>query len=49
MQNRTFTTDTDRYVRCIEISKRIRWDINEDVIRGLKFDFSQKFLPDDPH
>lgn len=38
--------DTERYARCIETSKRIRWDIDRDVIRGRKFDFSRKFLPD---
>lgn len=40
------TADTQRYARCIETSKRIRWDINEDVIRGRQFDFNKKFLPD---
>lgn len=39
-------TDTNRYAKCIEVSKRIRWDIDRDVIRGRKFDFSKKFLPD---
>jgi len=39
-------TDTHRYARCIEVSKRIRWDIERDVVRGRKFDFSRKFLPD---
>jgi hypothetical protein len=34
------------YARCIEASKRIRWDIDRDVIRGRSFDFSRKFLPD---
>ncbi|UCF02448.1 MAG: hypothetical protein JSV14_01980 [Deltaproteobacteria bacterium] len=34
------------YAKCIEISKRVRWDIDKDVIRGREFDFSQKFLPD---
>ena len=34
------------YAKCIEISKRVRWDIDEDVIRRREFDFSQKFLPD---
>jgi len=38
--------DTKRYAKCIEVSKRIRWDIDRDVIRGRKFDFSKKFLPD---
>jgi hypothetical protein len=43
------TTDartTQRYAKCIEASKRIRWDIDRDVIRGRKFDFDKKFLPD---
>ncbi|MFO1311035.1 MAG: hypothetical protein U1F41_03115 [Burkholderiales bacterium] len=35
-----------RYAKCIEVSKRIRWDIDRDVIRGRQFDVSQKFLPD---
>jgi hypothetical protein len=34
------------YAKCIEISKRVRWDIDKDVIRGRVFDLSQKFLPD---
>jgi hypothetical protein len=46
MQTDTYSIETDRYARCIEISRRIRWDIDEDVIRGRKFDFGQKFLPD---
>ena len=36
---------SDRYARCIQTSKRVRWDI-EDVIRGRKFDTAHKFLPD---
>lgn len=46
MQTAELTTDTSRYARCIDISKRVRWDIDKDVIRGRTFDFSQKFLPD---
>jgi hypothetical protein len=38
--------DTRRYAKCIEVSKRIRWEIDRDVIRGRRFDFSRKFLPD---
>jgi len=38
--------DIDRYAKCIEVSRRVRWDIDTDVIRGRSFDFSQKFLPD---
>jgi hypothetical protein len=34
------------YAKCIEISKRVRWDIDKDVIRGREFDLSQKFLPE---
>jgi hypothetical protein len=37
---------TQRYAKCIETSKRIRWDIDRDVIRGRRFDFGKKFLPD---
>jgi len=34
------------YAKCIEISKRARWDIDKNVIRGREFDFLKKFLPD---
>ena len=37
---------SDRYARCISASKRIRWDIDRDVIRGRQFDFTKKFMPD---
>ncbi|MGD2128448.1 MAG: hypothetical protein PVJ17_04050 [Lysobacterales bacterium] len=36
----------DRYARCVEVSRRVHWDIDEDVIRGREFDYGQKFLPD---
>jgi hypothetical protein len=39
-------TDANRYARCVATSKRIRWDIDRDVIRGRKLDFTKKFLPD---
>ena len=38
------TTDSSRYAKCIEVSKRIRWDTDRDVIRGRQFDFTKKFL-----
>ncbi|HSA89557.1 MAG TPA: hypothetical protein VLF42_06605 [Burkholderiales bacterium] len=38
--------DTRRYAKCIEVSKRIRWDIDQDVIRGRTFDLARTFLPD---
>ena len=37
---------TARYAKCIEVGKRVRWDIERDVIRGRRLDFDQKFLPD---
>lgn len=40
------SVDTARYAKCIEVSKRIRWDIDNDVFRGRRFDFSKKFLPE---
>jgi len=43
---RTFAATTERYAKTIEVSKRIRWDIDKDVIRGRKFDFTSKFMPD---
>jgi hypothetical protein len=37
--------DTERYANCINVSKRIRWEIEKDVIRGRQFDMRKKFLP----
>jgi hypothetical protein len=39
-------SDADRYARCVETSKRVRWDIDTDIIRGRRFDAADKFLPD---
>jgi hypothetical protein len=38
--------ETHRYAKCIEVSKRVRWEIERDVIRGRSFDLDSKFLPD---
>ncbi|MFQ5509056.1 MAG: hypothetical protein ACE5FN_06945 [Leptospirillia bacterium] len=38
--------NTDGYARCIEASRRVRWEIEEDVIRNRRLDISRKFLPD---
>ena len=46
MQTMQQTATTNRYAKAIEVSKRIRWDIDRDVIRGRKFDVTKKFLPD---
>jgi hypothetical protein len=35
-----------RYAKCVEVSKRVRWDIDRDVIKGRAFDFTKKFLPE---
>lgn len=41
-----YEVPTARYARCIKASKKARWDIDADVIRGRDFDYGQKFLPD---
>jgi hypothetical protein len=38
--------DSQRYARSVEASKRVRWDVEADVIRGRRFDVAHKFLPD---
>lgn len=42
----SFTPETSRYAKVIEVSKRIRWEIERDVIKGRRFNFNNKFLPD---
>lgn len=46
MEALQYHVETDRYAETIQRSKRVRWDIDNDVIRGREFDFSKKFLPD---
>jgi hypothetical protein len=46
MQTVVHDRDADRYARAVEISKRVRWEIDRDVFRGRGLDFSKKFLPD---
>ena len=36
---------TERYAKVIEVSKRVRWEIERDVIRGRGFDYSRHFMP----
>jgi hypothetical protein len=38
--------DSERYARCIQASKRVRWEVEADIIRGRRFDAANKFLPD---
>lgn len=42
----TDAVDTDRFARCIAASKRVRWDVEADVIRQRTFALGDKFLPD---
>jgi hypothetical protein len=39
------TTPTERYAKVIEVSKRVRWEIERDVIRGRAFDYGKHFMP----
>ena len=36
---------TDRYAKVIEVSKRVRREIERDLIRGRGFDYAKTFLP----
>jgi hypothetical protein len=46
MQTLDATVDTARFARCIAASKRVRWDVDTDVIRERTLHWDQKFLPD---
>jgi len=46
MQSTLQAADSKRYAHAIEVSKRVRFEIDRDVIRGRKLDFARKFLPD---
>ena len=46
MQSTLQAADNKRYAHAIEVSKRVRFEIDRDVIRGRKLDFGKKFLPD---
>jgi len=46
MNTSAVSAETERYAKCIQNSKRIRWDIDQDVIRGREFDLDHKFLPE---
>lgn len=39
-------TPTDpRYAKVIEVSRRVRWEIERDLIRGRRLDYTRTFLP----
>jgi hypothetical protein len=46
MDTSIIENSTARYAKCIEASKRVRWDIDKDVIRGREFDTERKYMPD---
>jgi hypothetical protein len=46
MDTPTLVSATERYARAIDASKKVRWEIDRDVIRGRSFDYTRKFLPD---
>ena len=46
MDTAVVTGGSTRYAKCIEASKKVRWDIDKDVIRGRSFDLTKKFMPD---
>ena len=46
MQAVVSAADAKRYAKVVEVSKRIRWELDRDVIKGRSFDFTKKFLPD---
>ena len=46
MMDTSYAIPSERFARCISSSKRVRWDIETDVIRGRRFARANKFLPD---
>lgn len=38
-------TPQARYAKVIETSRRVRWEIERDLIRGRRFDYTKTFLP----
>lgn len=36
---------THSYAKAIEVSRRVRWEIERDLIRGRRFDYTKPFLP----
>jgi hypothetical protein len=45
MHTVTLATPDARYAKVIEVSKRVRWEIERDLIRGRHFDYGRTFLP----
>lgn len=45
MQTQFAMPTTNRYAKVIEVSKRVRWEIERDLIRGRRFDYTRTFMP----
>jgi hypothetical protein len=43
--NTTISAPHASHAKVIEVSRRVRWDIDRDVIRGRHFDYTKSFLP----
>jgi hypothetical protein len=41
----TAVATTDRYAKVIEVSRRVRWEIERDLIRGRRFAYTKTFMP----
>ena len=41
MESMESQVQTEKYAKCVEGSKRIRWDIDKDVFRGRREDFAE--------
>ena len=46
MATAAIEASSPRYAHCVKASKKVRWDIDADVIRGRALEREQKFLPD---
>lgn len=46
MTTTSSSADTALYARCLETSRRVRWDIDRDVLRGRTLDVARRFLPE---
>lgn len=43
--NTPLSVTPDHYTRVIEVSKRVSWEIERDLIRGRHFDYTKSLLP----
>jgi hypothetical protein len=43
-QTGDYPVPTERYAKCIEVSKRVRWDIDRDIPISSRFSMRMKRL-----